>query len=165
MGKRTSKPAKETTTKQSGKRTTKPANGKPARSVKRTRNTDHRPIRRRGAENGVPECFDITLENAYISITSPRTGQAKFFWVRIQRPGEFMEGKRIAYVYDDTRNGDPDLLESWKGFSWVTEYGLEVFQSRQGFAKPSVYEKYADMLERMSFYQSLGCKYTIQVTK
>lgn len=125
---------------------------------------DSKPIRQHNARPGLPEGFDLTIENAYISITSPRTGETKYFWIRRQLPGEFMEGQRIAYVFRDG-NLDPDDLRSWKGFAWTTDCGLQVFKSCVGFAKRSIYERYADMLERMSHYHALGCVYAVTPIK
>jgi hypothetical protein len=110
----------------------------------------------RGSQ-GPPRPFDVTRQDARVTITSPREGnEAKTFVVYTQpQNATFAPGERVV-----ARLREGGFRQ---GFAFADAFGVNVwgrYQAAPG-AKKSQWEWYADMLSRPSHYQAKGYRYEI----
>lgn len=126
---------------------------------------DLKGIRVRNAKSK-PVKFDVTTQNAFVQIKSPKTGITALLKIVTQtatarfQPGNSVEGDeiRVAYLFKGT---DIDNVTHWRGFALVDEFGVNVFSTCKGNDEPSFFEKLAGMLERPTFFRDKGCEYKI----
>lgn len=105
--------------------------------------------------------YDVTAQDAVITITSHRTGQHRTFKIRTCRRGVF-KGKRVVSLLTGPNNNEAG---DWTGFAFASEFGVHVWSRLRGWsALPSNYDIFAKMIENPSRYIAKGSTYQVSTT-
>lgn len=105
--------------------------------------------------------FDVTTQDAVITIENKATGKHRTFRVRTIRKGN-LEGKRVVSLLvgsDNTEAGD------WQGFGFADQFGVKVWAKCKGQGgERSDFEVFARMLENPSKFLAKGAAYHVATT-
>lgn len=100
--------------------------------------------------------WDITRDDATLTIENPRTGNVRAFRVITQPDNAtFAPGRRIAQLFTGK---DHSNSMHWTGFAWVHEFGVDLWGR---YAESKEYNTYKDMLENIEVWTGKGLKYAI----
>jgi hypothetical protein len=110
--------------------------------------------------------FDIARHDAKITLISPRSGEHRTFRVRTIRNGD-LAGARVVELL----NG-PDNTASYQPFAFVSDgrHGTTcpmgtvcVWRRFRGEQEPSIYERYADLLNRAAYWAARGVEFKLSL--
>jgi len=99
--------------------------------------------------------FDIATHDAVLTLVSPRTGDHRTFRIRSVRKGK-LAGKRIVELLTG-----PENTADYTGFAFIDEFGIiSVWAKHRGSpGDPSLYERYADLLQRADYWAARGVEF------
>lgn len=127
------------------------------------------PIEESGAALQVaPHQFDPAFHDGAVTLTSPRTGEHRTFRIRTVRDGD-LAGARIVELLNGPDNGS-----DFQAFAFVSDgrHGRNclagtvcVWKRFRGdeSGEPSIYERYADLLNRPAHWSAKGVQYLISL--
>lgn len=99
--------------------------------------------------------FDIARHDAIVTLVSPRTGDHRTFKISTVHHGD-LAGKRIVSLLVG-----PD---DYQGFGFIIDGRVMVWRRcRSDYGGPSMFEKYADLLNRASHWAAKGVQYMISL--
>lgn len=103
-----------------------------------------------------PAEFDIARHDAVVTLISPRTGDHRTFKIETAHHGD-LAGKRIVSLLVGPDN-------KYQGFGFVIDGRVMVWRRcRSDYGGPSLFERYADLLERSEFWAAKGVEYKLSL--